>query len=151
MLRVGAILCPYCDSDLWTMAHGGPAPSREAASDSVADAPLDASAPGDGRLGRGALVLAAVALGATIFPLLISAPADASSWLWSLWSWPATMMAVAAIYLAHKAGVRLPGTRNARRPTAATYALLLGMANVALVATTLITWSIDQVVGNIHA
>jgi zinc ribbon protein len=149
MLRVGAILCPHCEADLWTMAHGGPAPSREAQGDAVAET-RPAPAPLDGHAGRRSLIAAAAALGAKLLLPLVGTAVEGPSWVWSLLGWGTTLMAVYAIYLARQAGGRIEDTRDGGRPIAATYGLILGMVGLAYVASTFITSSIDRVVGSLH-
>jgi hypothetical protein len=150
MLRVGAILCPHCDADLWTMAHGGPAPSREAQGDAVAETRPAAPAPLDGHAGRRSLIVAAAALGAKLLLALMGTVVDGSSWAWSLLGWVTTLMAAYAIYLARRAGGRMQDARDERPPIAATYGLILGVVGLAYVASTFITSSIDRVVGSLH-
>jgi zinc ribbon protein len=144
-LRVGAILCPHCGADLWTVAHGGPPPPAQAA---AAATPL-ASDPGsaDGRPGRRSLGLASTALGALLL-LLLAATVDGSSWRWSASAWLATLVAAAVVSIAWRAGGRFDGT-NERRPLAARYGLILGMAGLASVASALITGLIDQMIRSV--
>jgi hypothetical protein len=152
MLRTGAILCPHCEADLWTIAHGGPEPAPEPEpepepeSHAAADEPLPASGSWDGRLARRALVLAAAAVGADLlFGLVASAVADLS-WLWLLLGWATALMALPAVNLARRAGGRVDGGPDKRRPISARYALILGMASLAYEASTFITWAIDHAI-----
>lgn len=146
MLRVGAILCPHCGADLWTMAHGGPAPSGEARAETAAAAPPAV----DGPSARRSLAVAAGALAAMILVSVVPRALDEASWIWSLSAWVATLAALYAIHLARKAGGSLEDTRDERRPIAAKYALVLGMVTVAYALCTLITSSIDGIVGHLH-
>jgi hypothetical protein len=146
MLRVGAILCPHCEADLWTMAHGGPAPSGEARTEAAAEAPPAV----DGPSARRSLAVAAVALAAMTLASVVPAAVEGASRVWSLSAWVATLAALYAIHLARKAGGRLEDTRDERRPITAKYGLVLGMVTVAYALCTLITSSIDGVVGHLH-
>jgi hypothetical protein len=145
-LRVGAILCPQCDADLWTMAHGGPEPSAEAESVAV-DRPRRVPRSFDRRLGRRSLVIAAAALAAKLLLLLIAGATDEPSLPWSFVAWAATLTSAAAIHVAWKAGGGIEATPGDRGTAAATYGMILGVAGLAYAGSTLITWSIDQVLG----
>jgi hypothetical protein len=147
-LRVGAILCPHCDADLWTMAHGGPEPSPEPEGVAV-DAPVPAPRSLDGRLGRRSLMIAVAALAARLLSLLITGATAEPSLPWSFVAWAATLTSAAAIRLAWKAGGGVEATPGDRGSLAATCGLILGVAGLAYAGSSLIIWSIDQVIGGL--
>jgi zinc-ribbon domain len=146
MLRTGAILCPGCGADLWTMAHGGPAPSPQVDPAVAEDARIPASSPADRRRARSSLLIAAVALGAKLVVQLVSAGGEPPASPWFVVGWATTLLAVYAVFLGRRVTGRLEGERDERSLTMARYGLILGMASLAYVASAFITSSIDQAI-----
>lgn len=111
-------------------------------------APLLAPASADRRRAQRSVIIAAVALGVKLALPSLAAGAQQLSLLWFVVGWVTTLSAVYAIHLAWRVAGRIDGTSDGRAITMARYGLTLGMASLAYVASTLITSSIDQVIGS---
>jgi hypothetical protein len=147
MLRKGAIVCPACEADLWYLAHGGPPPSSRADTDAAGDVRTPAS-PEELRARR-SLTIAAVALGAELIAPLLAAGVQQLSLVWSVLGWVGALVGVYAISLARKVE-RDADVADRRVVVLARYGLIVGMASLAVVATVLITSTIDRVIGNLQ-
>ncbi len=146
MLRVGAILCPHCEADLWKLAHGVPEPPSEAVHP-MGDGRSPTSILTDGRPVFLSVVIAAVALVAEIVLSLIAR--QHSFLLWAASAWGITVLAVYAIHLARQTVRRVNATGDNRGLIEARYTLILGVATIAYVATVFITSAIDHVISNL--
>jgi hypothetical protein len=145
MLRKGAIVCPACEADLWYMKHGGPAPSQ---ADPEAAGEVHAPASAEERRAKRSVTIAAVALGAELVLPLVAAWVQQLSLLWSALSGVGVLVAVYAISLARKIE-RDADVAERRVVVLSRYGLILGMASLAVVATVLITSTIDRLIGNL--
>ncbi len=150
LLRVGAILCPYCDADLWKLSHGDPEPTAETTARPMGDGSPPASISGGRRPAQLPLVIAATALGARILVSVMAGRAPGSSSLLTLSAWGTTLLAVLAVFWARRAERRIDGARDERGLTMARYGLVLGMATIAYSVSSFVTSSIDLVVGELQ-
>lgn len=150
-LRVGAILCPYCDAKLWKLSHGDPEPRAETIVHPEGGGPPHVSISADGRPALLSLIIAAIALGAKILLPVMGRRAPQLSSLLTVLVWGATLLAVYAVYLARQAEHRIERTRDKRGRMVARYGLILGMATIAYAVSSFVTSSIDQVVGTLQS
>jgi hypothetical protein len=110
---------------------------------------VHAPASAEERRAKRSLTIAAVALGAELLLPLLAAWVQQLSLLWSVLSGVGALLAVYAISLARKIE-RDADVAERRVVELSRYGLILGMASLAVVATVLITSTIDRVIGNLQ-
>lgn len=155
LLRVGAILCPYCDADLWKLSHGDPEPAAETPAAETPARPMGGGSPpasisGGRRPAHLPLVIAATALGARILLSVMAGRAPGWTSLLTVSAWGTTLLAVLAVFWARRAERRMDGARDDRGLMMARYGLVLGMATIAYSVSSFVTSSIDLVVGELQ-
>jgi hypothetical protein len=146
MLRVGAILCPYCDTHFRKLTPVSPRPSPETLHP-IWDGPPPPS-PFDTRVARRSVIIAAIALVARIVLPFFGRRGPTISVPLTALAWGMTLLGVYAIYLARQAERTIDTTRDRRGLMMAKYGKILGMATIAYAVSSFVTSSIDQLIGN---
>jgi hypothetical protein len=149
MLRVGAILCPYCDANLWKLSHGDPDPAAEPITHPIRGGSPHASIAEEERPAQLSVVVAAIALVARILLSVMGGRAPDWSSLLTVSAWGTTVLAVYAVVLARQAERRIDSTGDKREAMMARSGLILGMATVAYSVSSFVTSSIDLAVSGL--
>lgn len=141
-------MCPYCDARFRKPAYDGAEIASEPVVRAISDGPPASTSPG-GRPALLSLIIAAIALAAEIVLLIMAVRTPQVSSVLTVSACGTTLLAVYAIHAARQAERRSENTRDKRELTMARYGLILGMATIACVVSSFITWSIDQVINRL--
>lgn len=139
MLRAGAIVCPYRDTDLRKSAHDGPeAPSTTGVY--LWGSPLPTTTPTDRRLALVSVIIGGTALLADVALYAMARRAPQLPLLVTILDWATLLLAILAIRLARQAVRRITNTSDKRGMMMAQVGLTFGWLRVAYALVSLVIW-----------